>query len=167
MFLDDATAPRVSALVQESALRWACAALTQDLPGSTTARVRPELKPLHPASLGSAMFTGRLPLKPALTLSAALQSSVPSTGAHPCGFRPVYLREASHPATSEHTFFAFASPCGCTCGRLNGRSVDPTGRPGSPRSARRSAVSPWQLSRLTEERVLQEADRKFHQGRPP
>ena len=40
-------------------------------------------------------------------------------------------------------FFAFASPCGRTCGAPEWwRSVDPTSRPGPPRSARRSAISP-------------------------
>ena len=133
-----------AALVQEGALRWACAALTQDLPGPTTARVRPELKRLHPASLGSAMFTPRL--SPEASVHSVRSASIecPQSTSIECpqhwhwhtrvafvlliSRRPPALRRLI-------TFFAFASPCGCTCGRLNGGApwTQQVG-PGSPRS---------------------------------
>ena len=64
----------------------------------------------------------------------ALESSPPATGAF-ISRRPLAPRRLI-------TFFAFASPCGCTCGAPGWRRSRGPNRSTPPRSARRSAVSP-------------------------
>ena len=115
-------------LAQEGSLRRACAALTQDLPGSITAEVLPELKRLHPVSVRSAMCTRELP--PAASVHIvrkAFQSTALQSGVR-------HLKKASRCARSDPVLRLRRLHVAAHVQRLNG------GAPGSNKSTSPTAV---------------------------
>ena len=108
--LPDSVVSRVSTLLQEGALRRACAALLQDPPVSPSGEVVSDLRALHPAphaderaSLGSLrrVASRAAPVAEVDQVRKAVHSFPSTSGAGRSGLRPSHIRDAMRPASSD------------------------------------------------------------------
>ena len=108
--LPDSVVSRVATVIQEGALRRACAALLQDPPVNPTNDVVSALRLLHPgppiderASLGSlrCIAARAAPTAEVDQIGKALHSFPSTSGAGLSGLRPSHIRGAMRPASAD------------------------------------------------------------------